>query len=376
MESTKQILRQYIKTLLQNTLLPLCYLWGKRRPVDKKLVLLADSNTFDIPESMTLIRRELIRRGYRVEEHFCDFSSAGMIASLKYMMRFMVRYARAKAVFVCNYFVPCTACKKRSETTVVQLWHSCGALKKFGYDAPDDISSHFKGSVTRNFDYYTVSSPYCVGVFESAFRLEKGKAVAIGISRTDQLFDKNFAEKCRTEFYEKYPEYKGKKLLLYAPTFRGNAGNAYSCGEDAILRLEKKLGDEWAILIKMHPRVKSRLTNCDISTNRLFPVVDMLISDYSSLIFEYSLFRKPMILWAPDLEEYTQKRDFYLDIKTDVPCPLITEERELYNAVINEIQNFNGEKYDSFINKYMSACDGNSTLRTADLLKRKGAEKD
>ena len=73
MESTKQILRQYIKTLLQNTLLPLCYLWGKRRPVDKKLVLLADSNTFDIPESMTLIRRELIRRGYRVEEHFCDF---------------------------------------------------------------------------------------------------------------------------------------------------------------------------------------------------------------------------------------------------------------------------------------------------------------
>ena len=124
----------------------------------------------------------------------------------------------------------------------------------------------------------------------------------------------------------------------------------------------------------MHPRVKSPLTNCDIPTNRLFPVIDMLISDYSSLIFEYSVFRKPMVLWAPDLDEYTKSRDFYLDIKTDIPCPLITEESGLYNAVINESRNFDGERYDSFINKYMSACDGNSTCRTADLLKRKGAE--
>ncbi len=374
MESVKQILRQYIKTVLQKTLLPLCYLWGKRRPVNEKLILFADSNTFRIPESMILMREELKKRGYTVEEHFCDFSSAGMTASLKYMMKFMVRYAQAGAVFVCNYFVPCTACKKRSETKVVQLWHSCGALKKFGYDAPDDISSHFRGSVTRNYDYYTVSSPYCVKVFESAFRLEKGKALPIGISRTDELFSKDFAVKCKAEFYEKYPQYKGKRLLLYAPTFRGNAGNAYSCGEDAVLRLAERLGGEWALLIKMHPRVKSPLTNCDIPTNRLFPVIDMLISDYSSLIFEYSVFRKPMVLWAPDLDEYTKSRDFYLDIKTDIPCPLITEESGLYNAVINESRNFDGERYDSFINKYMSACDGNSTCRTADLLKRKGAE--
>lgn len=369
MESIKQILRQYIKTVLQKTLLPICYLWGKRKPVDSSLVLFADCNSYEMPESMVLIKKEIGRRGYKTEEHFCDFSSAGATASLKYMMKFMVRYAQAGAVFVCNYFVPCTACRKRPETKVIQLWHSCGALKKFGYDTPEDISPHFKGSVTRNFDYYTVSSRFCVKVFESAFRLEEGKALATGVSRTDELLSDDFAAACKAEFYQKYPQYKGKKLLLYAPTFRGNAGNAVSAGEDAVKRLEQKLGREWAVLIKMHPRLNSPLTNCDIPVNRLFPVIDILISDYSSLIFEYSLFRKPMVLWTPDLDEYISVRDFYIDFKTEIPCPKVTEESRLYDTVLSEYCGFNPDRYDEFINKYMSACDGSSTRRIADLLK-------
>ena len=78
------------------------------------------------------------------------FQAVELVSGLKYMMSFMKAYANARAVFICNYFVPVTSCKKREETTVVQLWHSCGALKKFILDSEEDISSHFKGSVTRN----------------------------------------------------------------------------------------------------------------------------------------------------------------------------------------------------------------------------------
>ncbi len=368
MESKKQILRQYIKHFLQKTLLPVCYWWGKRKPVNANLALLADSNCDSIPDSMRFVRDELLARGYDVEEHFCDFSNAGLSTSLKFMMKFMVRYAQAGSVFVCNYFVPCTACQKRDETKVIQLWHSCGALKKFGYDAPDDISAHFKGSVSRNFDYYTVSSEYCVPVFGSAFRLKKDRVKPIGVSRTDEYFQSDFAKICKDKFYKKHPEYKGKKLLLYAPTFRGVAGDAYSVGEDEILKLKNQLGDNWVVLIKMHPRVKSNLNNCDFPTNELFAVVDILISDYSSLIFEYALFRKPLVLWVPDLDEYTKGRDFYLDFENDIPCPLVKDGDKLFSTVVDDYNNCNPQRYDEFINKYMSACDGHSTKRIIDLL--------
>lgn len=95
------------------------------------------------------------------------------------------------------------------------------ALKKFGYDSEEDISSHFKGSVTRNFDLITVSSKECVKAFVSAFRLKEDIVKPLGVSRTDVFFDESYNEQCRREFFERYPDYKGKKIVLYAPTFRG-----------------------------------------------------------------------------------------------------------------------------------------------------------
>ena len=178
MESRKRIIRQHIKSALQKTLLPLCYKLSKKKDIDKKLVILADLNSVSTPESMELIK---------VREMYCDLSSCGMVSGLKYMMSFMKAYANARAVFICNYFVPVTSCKKREETTVVQLWHSCGALKKFGYDSEEDISSHFKGSVTRNFDLITVSSKECVKAFVSAFRLKEDIVKPLGVSRTCSL---------------------------------------------------------------------------------------------------------------------------------------------------------------------------------------------
>ena len=246
MESRKRIIRQHIKSALQKTLLPLCYKLSKKKDIDKKLVILADLNSVSAPESMELIKAELQSRGYKVREMYCDLSSCGMVSGLKYMMSFMKAYANAMAVFICNYFVPVTSCKKREETTVVQLWHSCGALKKFGYDSEEDISSHFKGSVTRNFDLITVSSKECVKAFVSAFRLKEDIVKPLGVSRTDVFFDESYNEQCRREFFERYPDYKGKKIVLYAPTFRGNALDCHCVGEEYAAELEKKLADELA----------------------------------------------------------------------------------------------------------------------------------
>lgn len=357
----KNILKQYAKTFLQKTLLPLSYNLAKKKKIDEKLCILADSNCDKTPESMELIKAELTEQGYTVREMYADFSQIGILSMMKYMTDFMRAYANCRAVFVCNYFVPCTACKKRSETTVVQLWHSCGALKKFGYDSEEDISSHFKGSVTRNMDIITVSSPECVQYFNSAFRLSEGIVKPLGVSRTDVFFQEGFEQQCRNDFFQKYPQYKGKKIILYAPTFRGNASECYCVGEQYAAELEKKLGDDYKVIIKMHPRLKSSLTNCDIPTNRLFAAADLLITDYSSLVFEYALFKKPIVLFVPDLEEY--KRGFYLDYENDMPGIIIKDGNELAEGVLRAFKSYYSGGCDSFLKKYMSSCDGNATKR-------------
>lgn len=375
MEVRKSAVKQYIKSLLQSTLLPLCYNSARRKPLDKKLILFADSNGDTLPEAMSGLRKELSSRGYKCEDWCCDLSRAG-ISGLWFMCRFMRRYARAGGVVVCNYFLPLNACKKRRGTRTVQLWHSCGALKKFGYSTPSDVSRHFKGSVSENFDIVTVSSPACIPAFEEAFRLKKGVARALGIPRTDVFFQEGYESGCREKLYWLYPELRGRRLILYLPTFRGDASHAYSVGVEEIAALKEQLPGDCKIIIREHPRVKDGVCELqELSTNELLPCADMLITDYSSAVFEYSLLMRPMLMWCPDLREYLSERDFYLDLTRDMPCPVVTEADKLTAAVIQELKEPDISRYRAFNDKYMSACDGHATERAAELFKRKDTKR-
>ncbi len=370
----KNAAKQYIKTMLQKTLLPLCYNAGVLflKP-DSRLILFADSNGDTLDERMRLLKNELASRGYSCEEWCLDFSKAGMITMLSYLCRFMFRFSRARALVICNYFLPANACKKRRSTKVVQLWHSCGALKKFGYSTPNDISKDFHGSVSRNFDLVTVSSPYCVRFFEEAFSLPPGIARPAGVSSTDVFFDKGYEARCKAKLYEKYPQLKNKRLLLYLPTFRGDASHAYTVGTEEIRRLE--LGENWFVAVRTHPRVTPPTDDLPgLETNELLVCADMLISDYSSAVFEYALLDRPMLLWCPDLEEYLDERDFYLDFVNAMPCPIVSSSDKLNAAVCDTLKGFENGKYIGFVKKYMSACDGNATKRIADFIVKKGKE--
>ena len=371
----KSAVKQWLKSLLQATLLPLCYDIGMFGRFDKRLVLFADSNTDTLPDSMQPLFDELTRRGYRCEVCCRDVSRAGIYGTLRFMCGFMIKYAGARGLVICNYFLPANACRKRRATRVIQLWHSCGALKKFGYSTPSDISKHFSGSVSRNIDLVTVSSPACIPAFEEAFGLGKGVARATGVCRTDIFFDKGYEAACREKLYAAYPGLRGKKLLLYLPTFRGDASHAVSVGHEEIIRLGSGLGGEWETAVRLHPRVKNgRIDFPELTTNELLVCADILVTDYSSAVFEYALLDRPMLLWCPDLESYLGERDFYLDFKRDMPCPIVTDSRELKAALLDEYEHFERGKYSAFTSKYMSACDGKATSRAADFFARERKE--
>lgn len=357
-------LKQLFKMALQNLFLPLIYRLYARRPVQEGRILFADAHHDQIPFSMQGVYEKLKNR--QPELFICDFGRLSYLAMIRYLFRFMKAYATAQTVFICDYYLPVASCKKRPETTVVQLWHSCGLMKKIAYDARDDIPKHYHGDMYGNYTWLTLSADICVDVHARALRLPRERIRATGISRTDYYFDEEWNARCIRRFYEAHPQAEGKKVALWAPTFRGNAAHPSLAGLSEFRQAAAELGEDWYVIIKAHPHLDAhgRVSNCEIPTEQLFPVADVLITDYSSVLFDYLIYEKPAVLFAPDLEEYQRGRGFYIDYRT-LPFQIVTEGEKLLEAVRHAGQHLTEHftEVKRWRVQYTGACDGHATER-------------
>ena len=357
-------IKQLMKMMIQHVLLPSVYHFYRRKAILKNLVIFADAHHNTLPPSMRQMYERVKAEGYDIQEFFLDFGNCSIRQMIKHMVSFMKMYAQAGCVFICDYYLPASSCRKKTETALVQLWHACGAFKKIGYDANDDIPGIYRGDVFKNYDLVTVSAPYCVPIYTKAMKLAEGVVNATGISRTDAFYNEKQQSQNQRKFYENYPQAKGKKILLWAPTFRGNASNPKVNGLDTILRVKEFYKDEWYIIIKVHPHVeaKEKISNCTMDTEELLSFIDLLVTDYSSVLFDYLLFEKPFLLFAEDLDEYESERGFYTDIHS-FPGTILTTESELIQAISQEFS----EEYKSEIKScreyHMGSCDGLATER-------------
>lgn len=269
----------------------------------------------------------------------------------------------------------------KKETKLVQLWHACGAFKTFGFSR----LSKPKGSTQstknhRSYDYVTVSSKFCKKFHSEGFGISTENVVATGIPRTDIFFDEIYKEKVINEFYNKYPNFKNKKIILFAPTFRGNIK------EDAYYPMElfnvkeicDNIGYEYAIIIKHHPFIKEKHyipeeysdrvidLSDSIEINELLLITNLVITDYSSLVFEASLLKLPMIFYAYDLKEYIESRDFYFDYKRYIPGKICMDVCSVIDTIKNE--DYNLEKVIQFRDIFFDDLDGKSSQRVVKLL--------
>ena len=129
----------------------------------------------------------------------------------------------------------------------INLWHGCGAFKKFGRSTAELKFGASAATLDKypnygNLDIVTVSSPEVIWAYEEAMNLPKGIVQATGISRTDLFYDKDFVNSRREKLYKVMPEARGKKVILYAPTFRGHVASATSPDEIDFYRFAKELG--------------------------------------------------------------------------------------------------------------------------------------
>lgn len=361
-------------------------------PVKQNSVLFVASNDISVPEEYKSLTEYSKEQGYNIRFIFKSPNTSDVIYKneLKKILndiKFQYYYARSKATFVCDYFLPCFANNPRKGTKLIQIWHGCGAFKKWGYSTRSGswgLRDEFfeKYNVHKTYSLITTSSDFVNDKYAEAFDSDIKKVKALGVPRTDVFFNNTFKDSQKNNLYNKYPELKNKKIVLWAPTYRGND---LKSSENPIAinfaLLKEYLGDNFALLCKFHPHLANKINTDAISeeTNGFVYNIsdefsissalcfsDILISDYSSLIFEYSLLEKPMIFYAYDLNEYENDRSFYYDYNDFVPGVIVKSTEDLAKAILTAEKEFNKDKVISFKRKFMSACDGKSTQRIFD----------
>ncbi|MBQ8965914.1 CDP-glycerol glycerophosphotransferase family protein [Ruminococcus sp.] len=356
--SLKLKIRQLAKMLLQNCLLPILYFLCSGGSIEKGLVIFADAHHNSCPFSMRVMRARLAKReDLRIKEFYLDFGKCSKASLLRFLLDFYIAFGRAEYVFICDTFLPVSSCKKRKGTFVTQLWHSCGLLKKAGYDSEDCVPAFYKGEVFGGYDLWTVSAPCVRPIMASSCRQPIENVAAVGVSRTDIYYSKKYNARCRQRFFSAHPEAVGRTVVLWAPTFRGNAAEPYVVGEDMI---EKACADKGFYLIKkLHPHMQP---DDGFPTETLFAAADILVTDYSSVLFDWLIYRRPFVFFAPDLEEFDTQRGFYVDYHS-FPTTVAKTADELSAALSHELDSRDPADLEALFDYHMSACDGHATDR-------------
>ena len=272
-------------------------------------------------------------------------SSAGFPADATLVRRDSWSYLRALAraeFWVDNQGFPCTL-TKRPGTTYVQTWHGT-ALKTMGADNPqiramlEDERRRLARSVNR-FDYFLVRSEYDVRTLIESFGM-RAEPLRIGYPRNDSLLAVDRDERGR-QLRARFGFPDNRKVVLYAPTFR-SADSVFEPGFD-LERFAREFGDTHLLLIRAHylntvtVPARARHAVLDLSAHpdvtELILASDALVTDYSSVIFDYALFDRPMVFFAPDTERYSQDRGTYFDLAERAPGQWTATEDDLFAAL-------------------------------------------
>jgi CDP-ribitol ribitolphosphotransferase len=290
------------------------------------------------------------------------------------------RVASSRLVIVDDYFFPIYPVKKRPGVTIVQVWHACGAFKRFGratLEAEWGADQIFLKWVPihSNYDLTLVSSASIAPIYAEAFgQSTETISAAFGIPRTDVLLPSPRRDAAERAVRERLGLRDGRTTILYAPTFRGaDLKEAVAPELLDIAALHRALGSEYRLILRLHTFVKSAMrippevgdfvvdASAEPDANEVLLAGDILVSDYSSIIFEYALLNRPMAFLAPDLAAYERERGFFFDYRTGVPGPVMEETEQLARWI--QAKQFDLQRVRAFAAASFDVMDGRATER-------------
>lgn len=288
--------------------------------------------------------------------------------------RYIYYLARSK-YFVNNVNFP-EYYTKQKKAIEIQTMHGT-PLKKLGLDSPGEILGHQKNEFIKKcnrWDYLIIPSDYVGEIAQSAFHFEN-RLLKIGYPRNDSLFVYN--NDIKNELLSKYNLPSGKKIILYAPTWRTKGKFSMPLNLE---QMKSELGNEYILLIKLHHYMIPNFSlkgmedfafvfDKGTQISDFYKLADMLITDYSSVMFDFAILNKPMLFFTYDYENYKNNlRGLYFDFKKEAPGPLVFNTASLIEE-IRHIDDY-AEKYKiemtNFRKKFVQYDSGNACKRLAE----------
>jgi len=386
---SKQVLEVY-KTIF--------YFMGKVNRTNKKLAIFESFHGKQFSDSPRAIYEYMLKHNpeYKLvwsadRRHVKNFAEAGIPHVRRFSAKWLMLMTSA-GYWVTNARLPLWI-PKPTKTTYVQTWHGT-PLKRLASDMeevhmPGTNAEKYKQnfiSEAAKWDCLVSPNEYSTKIFERAFQFDR-QMLETGYPRNDYLYQEN-NEQTINRICEKIGIASGKKVILYAPTWRDN--QFYRKGEYKfniemdLDRLQEEFGETHVIILRMHYLIAE---NLDISQYEgfvydcsnyddirdLYLISDVLITDYSSVFFDYANLRRPMIFFVYDIEEYRDNlRGFYFDFEKKAPGPLVKTTAGLIKELKKIEEGFKpDENFNEFINKFCYLEDGNASQRVVDAVFKK-----
>lgn len=272
--------------------------------------------------------------------------------------------------------------RKRKKQFYIQTWHGCLALKKIEKDAEKALPKYYIKSAIQDSKMANLmvsNSKFCTNLYKNSFWYN-GKIIECGSPRNDIIV--NYDEKSKKVIKGKFNIDNNIKVVLYAPTFRKNKNlDIYDVNYKKLTEvLNKKFGGGWCVMVRLHPGIaeKSNFINYNdyvlnasnySDMQELLTISDILITDYSSSMFDFMLTKKPIFLYSSDMDDYIKDRDFYFDYY-NLPFSIATNNVELGNNILSYNEKDYIGKVKSFIKENEIKENGNASVIIADIIKR------
>ncbi|MDO8879646.1 MAG: CDP-glycerol glycerophosphotransferase family protein [Coriobacteriia bacterium] len=358
--------------------------WFAFRPLPvRDRVVLASNHAERLRGNLRWVHDELLRQAPGTDAvlllHRSVDTLAGKLATLATAIRAEYYLATSRVFIVDDYYFPLYPIRPKPGTTIVQTWHASGAFKKVGYSVAGktfgaSASLLRQVRIHANYTHCLVASRNAIPHYAEAFGQPEERFFVTGIPRTDLFFDPARRVRAPRRVRERYRLPDGKTIVLYAPTFRGDTVHEARYHDALDLELlADTCGADCVWLLRLHPFVATsavipehlREFVVDVSDhpdiNELMLASDVLVTDYSSAIFEFSLLERPMLFYAPDYEAYERERGFYFDYASDVPGPIFTTTAGLAEHIA--AGRFDLGRVRAFRQRWFDVADGHASER-------------
>lgn len=275
-----------------------------------------------------------------------------------HMLTQMVHIASSAVVLLDSYCIAVSILNHKKSLTVIQMWHSMGTMKKFGYTALDTEEGTKRELAVamrmhHNYDYVFASAEAYKDHLAKGFHCEIEKILTMPLPRLDFLKDAEYAEKIRRKIYGVYPELQEKPTIVYCPTFRKDEEEFEKALAQLVSAVDQK---KYNLVVKIHPLSKAKvdaqvIRATEFSSFDMLFAADYVISDYSCIIYEAAVRNIPLYFYNFDMDLYTGNRGLAIDYENELPGVISGDAAEIVKAI--EEGSYDMEELERFTRKYV-----------------------